>query len=316
VKLRIQRFLTALRSRRNFSEHTLRAYTRDLAEFECFCFARSLAPSALGRREARGYLADLGSRALSRASVLRKLSAVRSFCRFLREAGELQRDPFLNLPIPKAEKKLPRFLSENEVRGLLECEGRGLEWVRLRDRAILELLYSSGLRRTELSRLNDPDLDFMGGTARVFGKGSRERIVPVGGGALKALREYQRARPSFSAAVSGRPLWRNGRGGRLTDAGVAWVVKRWAKSSGLLKSVSPHALRHSFATHLLDGGCDLRALQEMLGHKNLATTQIYTHTSLESLRKVYRRSHPRSAGGPESPKNAGTAGLPPRQKGA
>jgi site-specific recombinase XerD len=297
MKLLVQRFLTALRSRRNFSEHTLRAYTRDLAEFERYCAARKVEPSGLGRREARGYLADLGSRGLARASLLRKLSAVRSFCRFLRESGDLKRDPFLNLPIPKAEKKLPRFLSESEVAGLLEGDGKGPEWVRLRDRAILELLYSSGLRRAELARLNDPDLDFMGGTARVFGKGARERVVPVGKGALGALRAYQRARPPFSGSAAGRPLWRNGRGGRLSEAGVAHIVKRWAKSVGLLKSLSPHALRHSFATHLLDGGCDLRALQEMLGHKNLATTQVYTHTSLESLRKVYRKSHPRDGGG-------------------
>ncbi|PCI35138.1 MAG: tyrosine recombinase [Elusimicrobia bacterium] len=296
MKLRVQRFLTALRSRRNFSEHTLRAYRLDLREFERFCTGRRVGPTALSRRDARAYLADLGGRGLARASLLRKLSAVRSFCRFLREAGELKTDPFLNLPIPKVEKKLPRFLSKREVDSLLEASGSGPEWVRLRDRALLELLYSSGLRRAELTGLNDPDLDFMGGTARVFGKGARERVVPVGKAALKALRVYQRARPPFSASVQGKPVWRNARGGRLSDGGVALVVKRWAKSSGLLKSVAPHALRHSFATHLLDGGCDLRALQEMLGHKNLATTQIYTHTSLESLRKVYRKSHPREKG--------------------
>jgi len=297
MKLRIQRFLTALRSRRNFSEHTLRAYRLDLGEFERFCAARKVGPGALSRRDARAYLADLGARGLARASLLRKLSAVRSFCRFLREAGELKTDPFLSLPIPKVEKKLPRFLSKSEVEGLFEGAGTGPEWVRLRDRAILELLYSSGLRRAELAGLNDPDLDFMGGSARVFGKGSRERVVPVGKKALAALRAYQHARPPFSASVTGRPVWRNARGGRLSSGGVALVVKRWARSVGLLKTVAPHSLRHSFATHLLDGGCDLRALQEMLGHKNLATTQIYTHTSLESLRKVYRRSHPRETGG-------------------
>ncbi|MEK9145016.1 MAG: tyrosine-type recombinase/integrase [Elusimicrobiota bacterium] len=162
-----------------------------------------------------------------------------------------------------------------------------------RDRAILELLYSTGARRSELSRLNIADVDFLGGILRLFGKGSRERLVPAGKQALEVLREYLGSR-SASTLAGSKPLFLNRRGGRLTDAGIALIVKRCARKAGLLKSVTPHALRHSFATQMLGRGCDVRTLQEMLGHKNLATTQIYTHVTLAGLKKVYDRSHPRS----------------------
>ena len=162
---------------------------------------------------------------------------------------------------------------------------------RIRDSAVLELLYSSGLRRSEVSGLNIGDVDFVGGTVRVFGKGSRERVVPVGDAALGRLRDYLKSRPG---APAGAPLFLNGKGGRLSDQGVAWILKRWIRASGWPKPVTPHVFRHSFATHLLDHGCDLRSVQEMLGHKNLATTQVYTHLSLEQLKRVYGRSHPKA----------------------
>ncbi len=293
MKLRIQRFLTHLRGRRNFSENTLRAYRADLGGFEAFWAKNGGGePSALSRHKVRGYLAAVQSSSLKRASVLRKIASLRSFVRFLREEGELLGDPFLGLRGPKREARLPRFLTEKEADDLIDTGASGAP-LALRDRAILEVLYSTGARRSELSRLNIADVDFLGGILRLFGKGSRERLVPAGKQALEVLREYLGSR-SASTLAGSKPLFLNRRGGRLTDAGIALIVKRCARKAGLLKSVTPHALRHSFATQMLGRGCDVRTLQEMLGHKNLATTQIYTHATLAGLKKVYDKSHPRS----------------------
>jgi integrase/recombinase XerC len=238
----------------------------------------------------RAFLSVIQSRPLSRSTVLRKLSAVRSFIRFLIDEEALSSDPFLNLKAPGRERRLPRFLTEREIDGLFEgvrTEG-GRE---LRDRAIVELLVSSGLRRAELCGLSVADVDFVSGTVRVFGKGSSERLVPVGKPALGAIRDYLGSRPASSLGGS-KPLWLNARGSRLSAVSVAGIVRGCARRSGLRKSVSPHALRHSFATLMIERGCDVRALQQMLGHKDLSTTQTYTHASLEAIRKVYERSHP------------------------
>jgi integrase/recombinase XerC len=305
VKIWVQKFLTHLRASRNYSSHTLRAYSADLAQFlkllpaavsgqgELFLSDDSgTPPAAISRNHVRAYLADLQrSGALSRNTVLRKISALRAFFKFLRQEGAMSQDPFSSLPLPRKAARLPRFLTESEMAELL-AQGGAAAPGRERDRAILELLYSSGLRRSELAGLNVGDVDFMSGSVRVFGKGSRERIVPVGKTALACLREYLRQRGPV-AAKADSPLFINARGRRLTDAGVAFLLKGWLKRAGWLKSVTPHAFRHSFATHLLNAGCDLRSVQEMLGHKTLATTQIYTHVSLEKLREVYRRAHPK-----------------------
>ena len=224
--------------------------------------------------------------------MLRKVSALRSFSRYLRQHAALKEDPFLNVPRPKKELKLPKFLTEGEIERLLDLEDGPPDPLRDRDRAILELLYSSGLRRSELVGLNVGDLDTLAGTVRVFGKGARERLSPVGRRALERIRAYLQRRPGASA---GEPLFVNNRLGRLSDAGVAFILTRWVRRSSLLKSVTPHVLRHSFATHLLNRGCDLRSVQELLGHKRLATTQIYTHMSLDRLKEVYGKSHPESA---------------------
>lgn len=293
----VQRFLTSLRARRNASEHTLRAYAADLGEFAAFWEkGKGGPPAALGRSQVRAYLANLQTRtpSLGRASVLRKVAALRSFCRWLREAGELKADPFLGIPLPKTEKRLPRFLSGSEVETLLGKGAEGGGWTALRDRALLELLYSAGIRRSEAAGMSVPDVDAMSGTIRVYGKGSRERIVPVGDSALKALRAYLGARPRPSGDEPAPPLWINARGRRLSGDGLALVVRRAARRAGLLKGLSPHGLRHSFATELLGAGCGLRELQEMLGHKNIGTTQVYTHTTLEKLRETYEKSHPRA----------------------
>jgi len=290
LELWVRKFLAHLRASRGCSAHTLRAYEADLRRF--LGGKPAAGPESLTRARVREYLAGLQSGAgLSRNSVLRKVAAVRSFARYLREQGALKEDPFLNVPLPKKAARLPNFLTEAELEALLsDAEGLPQGWG-ARDLAVLELLYSSGLRRSELSGLNVGDVDFLSGFVRVFGKGSRERLVPVGTRALSRLRDYLRRRPG---AAAGEPLFLNGRGGRLSGQGVGFVLRRWARARNYPKAVTPHALRHSFATHLLDRGAGLRSVQEMLGHKSLSTTQVYTHLSLERLKRVYRDSHPKA----------------------
>jgi len=283
------RFLAHLRAARNFSPHTLRAYGADVAHF--LRLSGTAAAAGVDRDRIRAYLARLQADAgLARNSVLRRMSAVRSFVRYLRKEGALSGDPFANVPLPKKQARLPRFLSEREMEDLLDAalkQGR----FSARDKAVMELLYSSGLRRSEVSRLNVGDVDFFSGAARVLGKGGAERLVPVGARSLAALRRYLDKR---SGGQGGDPLFLNWRGRRLSDQGVAVILKRWMSAAGWHKKVTPHVFRHSFATHLLNKGCDLRSVQEMLGHKNLSTTQVYTHVSLDRLKSVYGEAHPRA----------------------
>lgn len=287
----MQKFLTDLRASRNYSPHTLRAYESDLAHF--LAAHPELKTERLDRSHVRGYLARLQQdQGLRRNSLLRRLSALRSFCQFLRRQSALKSDPFLNLPLPRKESRLPKFLSEREMQDLLSRGGDPRSPSRARDRAIVELLYSSGLRRSELSSLNAGDVDFMAGFVRVFGKGSRERLVPAGTSALGALRDYLKTLPRGRPESGSAPLFVNARGERLSGQGVALAVRNWLRGARWLKSVTPHAFRHSFATHLLNRGCDLRSVQEMLGHRSLATTQIYAHISLDHLKKVYQEAHP------------------------
>ncbi|OGS01056.1 MAG: hypothetical protein A3G41_05145 [Elusimicrobia bacterium RIFCSPLOWO2_12_FULL_59_9] len=314
----LHKFLGELKAQRNYSPHTLRAYERDLRDFLDFSAAppalpgtRSSAegagadagPIKLDRGRLRAYLAFLQSRKtargalLRRASVLRKIASLRSFVRFLVEQGEIKADPFIGLPLPKKESLLPRFLTEEEMSALLRAGPERKPPQRERDVAILELLYSTGIRRAELCQLNAGDVDFIAGFIRVMGKGSRERLVPVGQPALAALRSYLSVRRSKEAQgksfQGAEPLFVSVRGRRLSSAAVPLIVHRWARAAKFSKALTPHMFRHSFATHLLDRGCDLKSVQEMLGHKNLSSTQIYTHVSLEHLRKVYQKAHPR-----------------------
>jgi len=289
----VSQFLVRLRAR-DFSPNTLRAYEADLKEFLAFMKARGrTAVSDFNRNEIRAYLASLNASGPARNTILRKMSALRSLASFMTESNLLSGDPFLLLPLPKKERRLPRFMSEGEVDGIISAsddEARSPE----RDRAMMELLYSSGLRRSELSGLNVGDVDFNGGFVRVFGKGRKERVVPVTDGALDAIRSYLKTRRD--APDSRDPLFLNKNGGRLSGHGLALAVKRLANMAHMARKVTPHAFRHSFATHLLDHGMDLRSLQEMLGHANLSTTQIYTHVTLERLKKVYGKAHPRASG--------------------
>ena len=265
----------------------MRAYRTDLEGFAAKF--PGLEPAALERAHVRRHLAELQSGSASRATVLRKASALRSFVKFLRAEGELKRDPFLGVPMPKRTRSLPNFLTEAEMEVVLSAP-TGADAASLRDRALVELLYSSGLRRAEVAAVNVGDVDFLSGTIRVFGKGSKERVVPVGGEALERLRLSIRSR---GAPGDGDALFVNLRGGRISPDGVMFVVRRWIKRSPLLKKVTPHVFRHSFATHLLNRGCNIREVQEMLGHADLNTTQIYTHVSLQKLQEVYKGAHPR-----------------------
>ena len=300
MNLLIEKFLLHIKSQRNFSKHTIKAYSFDLKEFSRYLKSLGVdSPQKIERMEVRGYIAFISEHKVARNTLLRKISAVRSFLSYLFSSGEMENDPFELITIPKTEKRLPRFLTEGEV-GRLEdsnappqvnAEEKSYLFA-ARDFAVLTLMYSSGLRRSEVSGLNIGDLDFYGGFARVTGKGSKERLVPVGDKALKALRVYLDTRPQLTQP--GLPLFLNHMNTRLTGAGIAFIIKKMARRARFARTLNPHAIRHSFATHLLDHGCDLKSVQEMLGHKNLATTQIYTHVSLERLKEVYDKSHPRA----------------------
>lgn len=302
MKLLTEKFLLHLKSQRNFSGHTIKAYQTDLREFLSYASSSGVVSAdKMDRMMVRGFMASLGEKKISRNTLLRKLSAVRSFFSYLVSIGEMRTDPFELVTMPKKEKRLPRFMTEGEVSKLSEMnvpeEVGAKEPGYLhapRDYAIFELLYSSGLRRSEASGLNIGDLDFYSGFVRVFGKGAKERLVPVGDKALRALRSYLDTRPR--PLSPGLPLFLNHRNERLTDAGIALIIKKMARRARFSRTLNAHAVRHSFATHLLDHGCDLKSVQEMLGHRNLGTTQIYTHVSLERLKAVYDKTHPRSGG--------------------
>lgn len=293
----IELFLRELAGTRGASEHTLRAYGRDLAEL-----ARHL--EALGIEDARrvtprtlrGWLAGLAERDLARSTVQRKLSAARTFFRWLLRRGDIDVHPATGLRQRRGARHLPGCLELSEVEALLAAPDEATPRGR-RDRALLEVLYSAGTRAAETVGLDRTDLDLARGVARVRGKGRKERLAALGPFAVEALRAYladpARPRPLPAAAHA---VFLNPRGGRLTTRSLGRIVERCVLAAGLRRRATPHTLRHSFATHLLDRGADLRAVQELLGHAHLVTTQIYTHVSIERLREVYERAHPRAQG--------------------
>ncbi|OGS13926.1 MAG: hypothetical protein A2234_07025 [Elusimicrobia bacterium RIFOXYA2_FULL_58_8] len=304
MRLLVDQFLLHLRAQRNCSAHTLKAYQSDLSGFLSYAAASgqprgASAAGALDRLLMRGYIAHVNAGKVSRNTLLRKISSVRSFTHYLMANGLLEHDPFDLITLPKREKRLPRFLTEREV-GRLQDANRPEAvdaaeknyFFSVRDYAIFELIYSCGLRRSEAAGMNIGDLDFYSGFARALGKGSRERLVPVGDKALIAIRAYLDTRPKPLA--HGQPLFLNYKNTRLSDAAIALIFKKMARRARFAKPMNPHSVRHSFATHLLDRGCDLKSVQEMLGHKNLQTTEIYTHVSLERLKEVYDKAHPRA----------------------
>ena len=292
----LDRYLRELESARNASPHTLRAYRTDLAEFERFLDARGVAePAGIQVRTLRGFLAKLEDRGLSDTSVQRKLSAVRSFLKWLTRVGELEKSPAAALRARRTARRLPTVLSEKEIEALLAAPDTST-LAGLRDRAILELMYSAGTRASETVGLDEGDLDLKRGVARVLGKGRKERLAALGSHAVAALRAYlSDPRRPRAKSRGDRALFLNLRGGRLTTRSLERLLEKHTSTAGIRRHATPHTLRHSFATHLLDRGADLRAVQELLGHEHLVTTQIYTHVSIERLRTIYEKAHPRAS---------------------
>ncbi len=304
--LEIAQFVAFLEKERNDSPHTVQAYTRDVRDFAAFCgryYGGGGAWSWAGvdRLAIRGWLGALHQRGLAKRSAARALSALRTFYRFLNATRGLEINPAKAARTPKLERRLPAYLNRAEVDLLFaEAERRAQAggFGEARDLAMLELFYSTGIRLSELAGLNEPDVDLVADQVKVRGKGKKERIVPVGSHAGRALRRYYRQRDALAVAgtVDRRAVFVNRRGRRLTPRGVQLAIKRLFGSlgGGRGRDLHVHSLRHSFATHLLDAGADLRAVQELLGHASLGTTQVYTHTSVERLKKVYHQAHPRA----------------------
>ena len=319
-------YLVYLGSVRNLSPHTLESYRKDLEKYEEYLAASGVTAQEAGLNEARGFVGALSKKGLAPRSVNRVVCGVRGWYRYMERRNEIGSNPFAEIKSLRTEKRLPSFLFEEEMARLLEmpraparsaaADGDGF-W-KLRDRAVLEALYSTGCRISELVSLNLCDLDLKNRTARVMGKGSKERNVFLGAESIAALREYialrqqhvrrgslkapasrgeaaassREARAAFADSEGQRALFINHRGRRITDRGVRFVLASYLREANFGKRVTPHTFRHSFATHLLDRGADIRAVQEMLGHSSLTTTQVYTHVGLERLKKVYRRAHP------------------------
>jgi integrase/recombinase XerC len=314
----LKAFLQHLALNRNASAHTVRAYDSDLSQFLAHAAAsagvkvRELAPNQLDRLALRGFLGDLHKRGLARATAARKLAAARTFLRYLRREGVIADDPGGLVATPKRDIRMPAHLSEDEMAALIESPGGGTV-LALRDRAILELFYASGLRLSELAGLDVDDVNLSAKMVRVLGKGGKERIVPFNASAATAVRAFLKERDALVQGQDGRdrrnrqdgrrgrprdPLFLNFRGGRLTTRSVDRLVRRYVAASSTRMGISPHALRHSFATHLLQRGADLRVIQELLGHARLSTTQRYTHVNAAQLLEVYKKSHPRAHGKP------------------
>ncbi len=298
----IDGFIFYLQAEKNASVHTVQNYQRDLFDGVSF-FAVELGkeehrlhPLDITATVFRHYLSGMKAGKKANATISRRLSTWRAFFRYLCREGVVEENPLLAIRTPKRERKLPGFLTEQDANQLVEypdCDSV----LGCRDRAVLETLYGTGIRVAELVGININHVDFKRNTIKVTGKRNRERILPLGDYAVSALKDYiKKARPVLMGKKAGRvdALFLNNRGERLTDRGVRWLIKRYAILAGVSPDTSPHTFRHSYATHMLDYGADLRAVQELLGHARLSTTQIYTHLSRERIKRVYQRAHPRS----------------------
>jgi len=295
----IERFLQYLRVERNASELTIKSYAEDLAALEEYLSeaggGRAPHPAQITTLDLRGYVAALTEAGYAKSTIARRLASMRSFFRFGQREGWAKNNPARALRNPRKSRRLPHFLSAEEIGRLLEAPPPG-EPMGLRDRAILETMYSAGLRVSEVVGLNDGDLDFSAGIVRIRGKGRRERLAPIGSYAAAALKRWLKVRKLHPREPAGpeAPVFVNRFGRRLTTRSVARMLEKYLKLTGLDARTTPHSLRHSFATHLLDRGADIRSVQELLGHKSLATTQIYTHVSTAALRAAYEKAHPRA----------------------
>lgn len=304
MKQAVARFLRYLKIERNCSDMTIKSYGEDLSILiEYFEDRLGKCPdaNAVTPLDLRNYVAALHDAGYARSSIARRLACLRSFFRFAQREGLADSNPAKPLRNPRRERKLPHFLSGREI-GKLLLAPDGSQPAGLRDRAILETLYSAGLRVSELVGIDLDDLDFQQGLVRVRGKGKRERLAPLGSHALRAIKRWQTVRePKKGHEVA---LFLNRFGGRLTTRSVGRMLEKYLAETGLDSRTSPHTLRHSFATHLLDRGADIRSVQELLGHRSLITTQIYTHISTAKLRKVYERAHPRARQSRPQPRKA------------
>lgn len=287
-----------LSSERNYSKHTLKAYITDLKEFGLVLKDMNLISSESGdidfvhmdEAPIRAFISKLYKKN-KKVSISRKIASIRTFFEFLIRRGDMKSNSAKLVPTPKGEKRLPTFLTVDEVIKLVEAPGSDNVY-ELRDRAILELLYSCGLRVSELVGINLNDLDLNSMSVKVLGKGKKERMATLGSKACSAIKTYLVQRLDLKPKED--CLFVNSRGGRLTTRSIDRIIKKYAVKAGIQKNISPHVLRHTFATHLLGGGADLRAIQEMLGHESLSTTQRYTHTSVEKLMEIYDKTHPRA----------------------
>lgn len=293
----IEDFILYLKLEKNASEHTIASYTADIANFLSYATEQGFTGGldSVSHIQIRSYLAVMKEGGYARRTIARRIAALRSLFRFLCRENILESNPFNSVHTPKLEKRLPELLAETEIDELfcLPAENE----LGLRDLAILELLYATGVRVSELVGLNLKDIDFDSRFVLVYGKGAKERIVPVGRKAIEALKDYlSRTRPTLCSGTNKvhQKVFVNSRGGPLTDRSVRRILEKYVTMLALSKRVSPHTIRHSFATHLLDHGADLRFVQELLGHVSLSTTQLYTHISREKLKSVYRQSHPRA----------------------
>ncbi len=292
----IQRFLDYLRTERGYSEHTVRAYARDLALFQAFFQRKRRArhPADLQPRDLLAFLEHLQRKAYAASTRARVVSALRSFYRYLVDEEGARHNPAELLDTPRRAERLPEVLTYAEVIRLLETPDTDTP-LGLRDRAMLEFLYATGARVSELVGLRLPDLDLRRGLVRIRGKGRKVRLVPLNDAARQWLRRYLReARPQLARPPARDRVFVNARGGPLSRTGFWKILRQTALKAGLGKRVYPHILRHSFATHLLANGCNLRVLQELLGHASLSTTEVYTHLSIQHLKEVFQRYHPRA----------------------
>lgn len=290
----IRTFLNCLRVEKGLSPNTIEAYGRDIRKFAAFAKERNLSTRDVTRSDVVDFLASLYERQLDSRSVARHLVTIRNFFRFALMEGYIEDDPAATIESPKFRRSLPQFLSLEEVERVLQQPDTS-SVLGLRDKAMIELMYSCGLRVSELCRLRVADVQMTEGSVRCIGKGDKERLIPVGRRALGAVAAYYKnARAELLHGRSSPYLFLNQRGGKMNRIGFWKVLSFYGRRAGIRKHVKPHMLRHSFATHLLDGGADLRAVQMMLGHADIATTQIYTHVVEERLKQVYKAHHPRA----------------------
>jgi tyrosine recombinase XerC len=286
----IEKFLIYLNIEKNCSSHTLVNYRIDLKQLRDFLSEKDV--QKIDRLDIRKFMAWLKGRDLKKRTLARKLSVIRSFFKFLLREGYVNSGPVFGISSPKLEKRLPIFLDVHKVTKLIESPEKN-SFIGLRDRAILETLYSTGMRVSELASLTIGRVDFIAGMVKVYGKGKKERLIPIGDKALRAIKEYLDRQTTVEKKDT-RALFLDKFNKRLTDEGIRKLVNKYIQRISLKQKISPHTFRHSFATHLLDKGADLRSVQELLGHASLSTTQIYTHITTEQLKSVYNKTHPRA----------------------